>query len=99
MDLLIFRVAGIKNGNMKSISQYILESREIKNPKFRKLMKQAGLEDISLIQDNGYLWITSDTNKDIFTLPETAIYVNSFNDMTPEEWVEEIKRLLSKNDD
>ena len=82
---------------MKSINQYLLESREIKNPKFRKLMKQAGLEDISLIQDNGYLWITSDTNEDVFKLPETSIYVNSFNDMTPEEWVEEIKRLLDQN--
>lgn len=84
---------------MKSIKQYISESREIKNPKFRKLMKQAGLDDIMLIQDNGYLYITSETNEDIFTLPETSIYVNSFRDMTPEEWVEEIKRLLDKNKD
>lgn len=84
---------------MKDIKSFILESREIKNPKFRKLMKQAGLEDISLIQDNGYLWITSDTNDDIYTLPETSIYVNSFKDMTPEEWVEEIKHLLDQNKD
>lgn len=84
---------------MKSINQYLLESREIKNPKFRKLMKQTGLEDISLIQDNGYLWIMSDTNEDVFKLPETSIYVNSFRDMTPEEWVEEIKHLLDQNKD
>lgn len=82
---------------MKSINQYLLESREIKNPKFRRLMKQAGLDDIMLMQDNGYLYITSDTNDEIFTLPETSIYVNSFRDMTPEEWVEEIKRLLDQN--
>ena len=82
---------------MKNLIQYILESREIKNPKFRKLMKDAGLDDIMLIQDNGYLYITSETNEDVFKLPETSIYVNSFKDMTPEEWVDEIKRLLDQN--
>ena len=59
-------------------------------------MKEAGMEDILLIQDRGCLFITSDDeNSPLFTLPSTTFYVNSFSDMTPEEWVEEIKEKLS----
>ena len=69
--------------------------REIRNRKFRKMMNEAGLGDILLIQDKGYLYITSDNaNSPVFTLKETAFYVNSFHDMTPEQWVQEIQERL-----
>ncbi len=58
-------------------------------------MNEAGLGDILLIQDKGYLYITSDNaNSPVFTLKETAFYVNSFHDMTLEQWVQEIKKRL-----
>ena len=69
--------------------------KEIRNRKFRKMMNEAGLGDILLIQDRGYLYITSDNeNSSVFTLKETAFYVNSFHDMTLEQWVQEIKERL-----
>ena len=59
------------------------------------MMNEAGLGDILLIQDRGYLYITSDNEKSpVFTLKETAFYVNSFHDMTPQQWVQEIKERL-----
>lgn len=78
---------------MKSLSTYINESsREVKNPKFRKLMKQAGLEDIILVKADGYFYLTSEDDNTFNELDEidTMIYINSFNQYTPEEWVEEI---------
>lgn len=69
--------------------------KEIMNREFRKLMKEAGLKDILLIQGRGYLYITSENeNSPVFTLFSTSFYVNSFHDMTPKEWVEEIKKRL-----
>ena len=84
---------------MKNLSTYITESDgSVKNRKFLKLMKAAGLEKVLLIKGNGYYWITSDDNDTyalIDSLPETTIYVNSFNQQTPEQWVEDIKQLLN----
>lgn len=87
----------IHNIIQESINHVLCEAREVRNRKFRQLMKMEGLEDISLIQDNGYLWIDSDTDERVWHIPQTSIYVNSFNDMTPEEWVLEIKRLLNQS--
>lgn len=78
---------------MKSLSTYINESsRDVKNPKFRKLMKQAGLEDVILVKADGYFYLTSDDDDVRNELEEIdgTIYINSFNQYTPEEWVEEI---------
>ena len=83
---------------MKDLSTYIVESdRSVKNKKFLKLMKAAGLENVLLCKGNGYYWISSDDEDTwafIDSLPETTIYVNSFNQQTPEQWVEDIKQLL-----
>ena len=83
---------------MKDLSTYIVESdRSVKNKKFLKLMKAAGLEKVLLCKGNGYYWITSDDEDTwalIDSLPETTIYVDSFNQQTPEQWVEDIKQLL-----
>ena len=82
---------------MKLLSTYINESsRDVKNPKFRKLMKQAGLEDVILVKADGYFYLTSD-NDDVFNELEkvnTTIYHNSFSQYTPEEWVEDIVYIL-----
>ena len=86
---------------MKDLYSYITENvGEVKNKKFLRLMKSAGLEKIKLVNGNGYFYITSDddaTWKTINDLPNTDIYVNSFNDMKPEEWVEEIRKLIKNN--
>lgn len=85
---------------MKTLSSFIVESdTSVKNRKFLKLMKAAGLEKVILCKGNGYYWITSDDDDTwalIDSLPETKIYVNSFNQQTPEQWVDDIKQLLSK---
>lgn len=87
---------------MKNLSTYITESDgSVKNRKFLRLMKTAGLEKVILCKGNGYYWITSDDNDTwalIDSLPETTIYVNSFNQQTPEQWVDDIKQLLSKSE-
>ena len=64
-------------------------------------MKAAGLEKVLLIKGNGYYWITSDddeTYDKIQDADEQTIYVNSFNQQTPEQWVEDIKYLLKGTD-
>ena len=69
----------------------------VKNRKFLTLMKKAGLEKVLLCKGQGYYWITSDDDEiyDIInSLPETTIYVNSFNQQYPEQWVDDIKQLL-----
>jgi hypothetical protein len=62
---------------MKPLVDYILESSlEVRNRKFRKLMKDAGLEKVSLYKEprQDYFYITSDDDdmwRTIFHLPET----------------------------
>jgi hypothetical protein len=68
----------------------------IKNKAFRAAMKQAELERVDLWKDNGYFWIYSDTDQSLSLLPETAIYVNKFTDLTIPEWIESIKNLLKQ---
>lgn len=87
---------------MKKLSTYITEANgEVRNRKFLKLMKEAGLENVILIKGSGYYWITSDDDDtfDVINgLMDTSIYVNSFNQQTPEQWVEDIKLLLKDTD-
>ena len=83
---------------MKTLNQYLTEANgEVHNKKFLKLMKDAGLEKVLLIKGNGYYWITSDDDETydaIQDAEEQTIYVNSFNQQTPEQWVEDVKYLL-----
>lgn len=86
---------------MKPLFTYIMESvGEVRNRKFRQLMKDAGLEKVMLCKERraGYFYITSDDDmwQTIFHLPETMIYANSFEQMSPEEWVDEIKKLFEQ---
>lgn len=84
---------------MKNLSTYITESDgSVKNRKFLRLMKAAGLEKVLLCKGDGYFYITSDDDEwayKIMGMYENAIYLNSFNHQTPEQWVEDIKQLLS----
>lgn len=64
---------------------------------FRKLMERAGLEKVLLVKGEGYFYIASDdeeTALEIAGLQENAIYVCAFNQQTPKQWVEDIKKLL-----
>lgn len=87
---------------MKTLAEYMFESvGEVRNRKFRQLMKDAGLEKVMLCKERreGYFYITSEDDDmwaTIYKLPETMIYVNSFEQMSPEEWVKEIKRLFEQ---
>lgn len=84
--------------NMKTLREYVTEANgEVRNRKFLKLMKDAGLEKVLLCKGDGYYYITSDdddTFSIINSVMDTSIYVYAFNHQSPEQWVEDIKYLL-----
>lgn len=86
---------------MRNLKTVILEgSSEVKNRKLKQLLAKEGLDKIILCKDYGYFYITSDDDEwseKLIHMYENAIYLNSFNQQTPEEWVEDIKRLLKQN--
>jgi hypothetical protein len=72
-------------------------SKVVRNPKLTRLLNREGLGDILLCKAYGYFYITSDNEElenKINMLHSNAIYLNSFNQQSPEEWVEDIKYLL-----
>lgn len=72
--------------------------REIKNKQLTNQLRSEGLEDIILCKDNGYFFIASNNEKtsmEICSLQSNSIYVNSFNQLTIDQWVEEIKLLFN----
>ena len=72
-------------------------SKVVRNPKLTRLLNREGLGDILLCKDYGYFYITSDNEElanKISMLHSNAIYLNSFNQQSPEEWVEDIKYIL-----
>ena len=86
---------------MKTLKTILEGSSEVKNRKLKQLLAKEGLDKIILCKDYGYFYIASDDDEwanKIATMYENAIYMNSFNHQTPEEWVEDIKRLLKQND-
>lgn len=86
---------------MRNLKTILEGSSEVKNRKLRQLLAKEGLDKIILCKDYGYFYIASDDDEwatKIMDMYENAIYVNSFNQQTPEEWVEDIKRLLKQND-
>lgn len=71
--------------------------KTIVNKQFNQALKNNNLGDIQLIKGRGYFWITSDN--DYFYKAHNlgrarSIYVNSFNQMTIDEWVGEIKSIV-----
>ena len=86
---------------MKNLKTILEASSKVKNRKLKQLLAKEGLDKIILCKDYGYFYITSDDDEwatKIATMYENAIYINSFNQQSPEEWVEDIKRLLKQND-
>ena len=85
---------------MKTLKTILEGSSEVKNRKLKQLLAKEGLDKIILCKDYGYFYIASDDDEwatKIMDMYENAIYINSFNQQTPEEWVEDIKRLLKQN--
>ena len=87
---------------MRTLRNYIFESsKDVKNAKLKKLLAKEGLDKILLCKGYGYFYIASDDDEwatKLASMYENAIYMNSFNQQTPEEWVEDIKQLLKQND-
>lgn len=72
--------------------------QKITNKKLQKQLATVGLEKVLLYKDYGYFFITSDDDEmwsRINQLPTNSIYVNSFNQLSIEEWIEEIVSLFN----
>lgn len=70
----------------------------IEDEEFAKLMKEEGLEALKLVQFNGYFSLYSDDKKWAALLnkwKDNKIKEKSFDAMTPREWVDQIKYMLS----
>lgn len=69
---------------------------EIKNPALRRELKKRGHEDVHLWKDNGYFgFYCDDLENPLNSCPTTSVCVNSFYEMTPKEWVDELERMLT----
>ena len=69
----------------------------ITNRAFRQAMEEAGLGTIQLERNHGYFYVWSDNDEAqevICGLYENMILVNTFNQLTIEQWIEAIKELL-----
>ena len=69
-------------------------TQEIRNRQLRAELANAGLESVHLYKGDGFFWITSDDDT-CDGLRSAAIYVNSFRQLTPKQWLDEIRLLLS----
>lgn len=71
----------------------------VKNRKLYSLLHKEGIDGITLVKAYGYFFIQPETDEMMYfmnDLDDTSIYVNSFNQLTVEEWVETIKNLLNQ---
>ena len=71
---------------------------EIKSRKLQRLLKKNGLEKLILVKDDGYFWVTSNDDEVYESMrldSALAIYVNSFNQLTTEQWLDEIKNAIN----
>ena len=86
---------------MRTLREYICESYDkvVKNAKLRRLLDKAGYNDIVLVKGDGYFYVDCDASdseyaKCLGALDSTSIYVNSFNQQTPEEWFNDIDEIV-----
>lgn len=87
--------------DLMSINEDSFGSKVVKNKKLYTLLKNEGLEGIILCKGYGYFYIdaiTPEMQKIIYTLKDTSIYLNSFNQQPVEMWVQDIKDLLTDTD-
>jgi hypothetical protein len=85
--------------DLMSINENAFGSKVVKNKKLYTLLKKEGLEGIILCKDSGYFYIdaiTPEMQDVVYNLYNTSIYLNSFNQQTVEEWVEDIKSLITE---
>lgn len=72
---------------------------EISNKRLRKMLDDAGYSDVHLIKGDGYLYVDADDAQHqdwLNALDSTSIYLNSFNQQSPEEWFQDIIVMLRK---
>lgn len=72
---------------------------EITNKRLRKMLDDAGYSDVHLIKGDGYLYVDSDDAQHqdwLNALDSTSIYLNSFNQQSPEEWFQDIIIMLRR---
>lgn len=72
---------------------------EITDKRLRKMLNDAGYSDVHLIKGDGYLYIDADDGQHydwLNALDSTSIYLNSFNQQSPEEWFQDIIVMLRK---
>ena len=64
-------------------------SGAIRNTKLLNALDVAQMQNTWLIKGNGYFYVLHNNE------PLDSIYVNSFNQLSIPEWVDEIKRIVS----
>lgn len=71
----------------------------IRNKRLRKLLDDAGYQDVELVKGNGYLYVDAADGQHydwLNALDSTSIYLNSFSQQSPEEWFNDIIVMLRK---
>lgn len=71
----------------------------IRNKRLRKMLDDAGYQDVELVKGDGYLYVDASDGQHydwLNSLDSTSIYLNSFNQQTPEEWFNDIIVMLRK---
>lgn len=87
---------------MKPLHEYLCEgmARAVKNAKLRKMLDKAGYQDIDLVKGDGYFYVVSNDigsdHEKWLMVVDTDIYINSFNQMSVEEWFNEIMNIINK---
>lgn len=70
---------------------------QIKNRQLQKALEAEGLSDALLIKAEGYFYVDAKEGtplaEKLSMKPSTSIYVNSFKQLTVQQWVEEIKTI------
>lgn len=71
----------------------------IRNRRLRKMLDDAGYRDVELVKGDGYLYVDASDGQHydwLNALDSTSIYLNSFNQQSPEEWFQDIIVMLRK---
>lgn len=71
----------------------------IRNKRLRKLLDDAGYQDVELVKGDGYLYVDAADGQHydwLNALDSTSIYLNSFSQQSPEEWFNDIIVMLRK---
>lgn len=78
---------------------YLWFTKQGKMLTLRKVNKEIGqhFQDVEIRKGKGYYYITSKDNErslQIFSLKQTAIYVNSLNQLSLGQWIDAVKELI-----